>query len=177
MFQRPMLIQMLSYFRGKVSERLPSPRSAASSYMPIATLSRPRPIGYVNTGLQLFFQSRMRGNFLAISIFVGLRSINDFRGVWVTDSCCPDRSTTAKASPRDSISISARPTIGFSKETAHIFEFPTSKTPWNPFSMKSGCIGYPATIIIRGKSTPDSSSTHRITPESINTSRSSYLGQ
>ena len=50
--------------------------------MPTSTLSRSRSIRDQNTGLQLSFQSRMRGNFPTTSISVGSRSINGFRGVW-----------------------------------------------------------------------------------------------
>ena len=68
--------------------------------MPISTLSRPRLFGNVTTGLQLFIQSGARGIFPTTSISVGSRSINGFRGVWATDSCCSHPHTTEKPLPR-----------------------------------------------------------------------------
>ena len=63
MFQRPMLVQMLSCFRGNKFLDTDVPRSAASPEIPISTLSRLRPIADVNTELKLLFKSRMRDNF------------------------------------------------------------------------------------------------------------------
>jgi hypothetical protein len=133
----------------------------ASPFMPTSTLSRPRPIGDVNTGLQLLFQSRMRGKFPATPISVGSRSINGFQGVWVTDAYCSHRHTTENPHPENWISIGSQPTDGFSRETDHIIEFTTpSKPSESPLALKSDCIGCLATILVRGKRTPDSRSPH-----------------
>ena len=120
----------------------------------------------MGTRLQLFFPLKISRNFAVNSIFSGSRSTNGFLSCSGVRFVFPASNYPGESPFRANPGVSVTYQPLWSEGNGPLIRVPhLSKPSGNPFPVKSGCIGCLATILIRGKRTPDSSSPRRITPE------------